>query len=204
MSRVWSAMHGLLTATARADTSAQRRPAAEDSGHAWQAAPGLTGDPLQTAFEQEFDVWTLWVYTVREEHDCMRRVVRTYRLGWLAVTGTTLAIPWLGAPAAVASVALLFTTLLLAFEHALPRAEQSDRAHGSGTAAVGAEQGRPVFGPDERARLIRIMNLSRSATRPAVRELLRDELRLALSEEPLASWPVLRRLEEAVNANAFA
>jgi hypothetical protein len=197
-------MHGLLTATAPADASARRRPAAEHSGHAWQAARGLAGDPLQAAFEKDLDVWLAWVYTVRTEHDSMRRLVRTYCLGWLAVTGTTLAIPWLGAPAAVASVTLLFATLLLAFEHTIPPTEQSYRSPGSGTALLGAHQGRPVLGPDERARLIRIMNLSRLAARPAVRPLLRDELREALSQEPLASWPALRCLEEVVNADAFS
>lgn len=174
-------MHGLRAASARADTSAQRRLAAERCERRSQAARELEVDPLQTAFEEDLDVWLGWVRTVGTEHHCMRRLVHTYGLGWLGVTGTTLAIPWLGAPAAAASVALLFATLLLAFELTFPPAEQSDSAPASGTASVGADQGRPVCGPDERARLIRIMNLSRSATWPAVRPLLRDELREALS-----------------------
>jgi hypothetical protein len=197
-------MYGLRAASARANASAQRRPATEHCERPSQAARGLAVDPLQTAFEEDLDVWLAWVRTVGTEHVCMRRLARAYGLGWLSVTGTTLAIPWLGGPAAAASVALLFATLLLAFELTFPPAEQSDSAPTSGTASMGAEQGRPMCGPDERARLIRIMNLSRSATSPSVRPLLRDELREALSQEPLASWPALRRLEEALNADAFS
>src|SRR5262249_34112467 len=123
--------------------------------------------------------------------------------GWLAVTGTSLAIPWLGALAAFGSAALLFATLLLAFELTLPPAELSHFAHAPGANSPGAEHGRPALGPDERARLTRIMNLSRVATRAAAQPLLRLELREALAQETFATWPSLRQLEEVLDAGAF-
>jgi hypothetical protein len=158
---------------------------------------------VQRAFEQDLDAWLMWVSTVRTEHNSMRRLVRTYSLGWLAVTGTSLAIPWLGASAAVASVVLLLATLMLAFELTFPPAELTYSTPGSRADSSGVEPSRTELGPNERASLIRIMNLSRLATEPAARRLLRAELREARSQELLAEWPALRQLEEVLSADAF-
>jgi hypothetical protein len=203
MSRGWSAVHGLLAATAWTDASAERRPAAKSREPAWEAARGLAADPLQSAFEEDLEVWLAWIDAVPVEKHCMRRLVGTYGIGWVGLTGTTLAIPWLGGPAAVATAALLFATVLLAFELTFAPAELTHKMRGSGALSANAEQGWQVLGPDERARLIRIMNLSRCATRPAVRQLLRDELREAMSQQPLATWAALGRLEQALTSSTF-
>ncbi len=61
----------------------------------------------------------------------------------------------------------------------------------------------PILGPDERARLVRLMNLTRAAWRPATRMLLRAELRDARSCGTLAYWGPLYDREDIILANAF-
>ena len=56
------------------------------------------------------------------------------------------------------------------------------------------------LGPEERARLVRIINLSRVAARPPGATLLVSELDEALAAEPLANWSPLGDLRNTLSA----
>src|SRR5260370_16659390 len=78
-----------------------------------------------------------------------------------------LAVPMFGMLAAVAALLLLIAVLGLAWKVAIRSLEQSDRAHPVGAPETTVQNGHPMFGPDERARLARLMNLSHAPWRPA-------------------------------------
>jgi len=144
-------------------------------------------DPLDAAFEDELAMWLARLYARREEQRLMGQLERLYGVGWLAATVSILAVPLCGVLAVFAAVLLPVGMLVLAWKAAIRSLEQSDRAHPLGAPEANAQNGQPMFGPDERARLVRLMNLSQAAWRPATRMLLREELREARSCGRLAN-----------------
>src|SRR5262249_24098830 len=136
----------------------------------------------------------------------MRRLERVYGVGWLAAVATTVAVPALGAIAAVGTLLLLVVTLGVAWRLAIACSLEKDANGRARVLTLGAiaSQELPIFGPDERARLVRLMNLSRASWRPATRMLLRAEWREARSCGLLADWGPLYDLEDVVLGNAFA
>ena len=161
-------------------------------------------DPLEAAFEDDLAMWLARLYARREEKRLMGQLERLYGVGWLATTVSILAVPLFGVLAVFASVLLLVAMLVLAWKAAIRSVEQSDRAHPVGAPETIAQNDHPMFGPDERARLVRLMNLSQAAWRPATRMLLRAELREARSCGRLANWRPLYDLEDVVLSDAFA
>jgi hypothetical protein len=63
---------------------------------------------------------------------------------------------------------------------------------------------RPPLGEDERARLVRIMNLASSATYPGAQAMLLGEVEDAASGQPLAGWLFLRDLQELLRSDGSA
>jgi hypothetical protein len=179
----------------------------EAAGDARRACPGIPpplADPLEAAFEDDLASWLARLYAVREERLLMGRLARSYGFGWLAVTVATLAMLLFGV-AIVAAAVLLVATLVLAWQAAMrsgPRRLKRTTLTGAPGSTGPVEH--PLFGPDERAQLVRLMNLSRAAWRPATRMLLRAELREARSHAPLADWRPLHDLEDVVLDGAFA
>jgi len=161
-------------------------------------------DPLEAAFEDDLAMWLARLYARREEQRPMGQLERVYGVGWLATTVSILAVPLFGMLAAFAALLLLIAMLGLAWKVAIRSLEQSDRAHPVGAPETTVQNGHPMFGPDERARLVRLMNLSHAAWRPATRMLLRAELRDARSCGRLANWKPLYDLEDVVLTDAFA
>ena len=161
-------------------------------------------DPLEAAFEDDLAMWLARLYARREEHRPMGQLERVYGVGWLATTVSILAVPLFGVLAVFAAVLLLVAMLVLAWKAAIRSLEQSDGAHPVGAPETTAQNGHPMFGPDERARLVRLMNLSQAAWRPATRMLLRAELRDASSCGRLVNWRPLYDLEDVVLTDAFA
>ena len=130
---------------------------------------------------------------------------RTCGAGWLAVIAATLAMLLFGAIALLAAAVLLVATLAVAWRAAMSCSpERPQRRQPTGVPGPTGPIEHPMFGPDERAQLVRLMNLSRAAWRPATRMLLRAELREARSRGPLANWRPLYDLEDVVLADAFA
>lgn len=161
-------------------------------------------DTLDATFEAELQNWLARLYAVRAERQLMRHLERLYGVGWLAVAAATLAVPVLGAGAAIAALLLMLATLGAGWRAALCDSERSDwpaRAHG-GEPSTTSDW--PMLGPEERALLVRLMNLSRTTWRPATRMLLRAEWRQARSCGPLAGWGALDDLEDVVLSNPFA
>ena len=134
----------------------------------------------------------------------MGQLERVYGVGWLATTVSILAVPLFGVLAVFAAVLLLVAMLVLAWKAAIRSLEQSDLAHPVDAPETTAQNGHPIFGPDEHARLVRLMNLSQAAWRPATRMLLRAELRDARSCGRLVNWRPLYDLEDVVLTDAFA
>ncbi len=161
-------------------------------------------DPLEAAFEDDLAMWLARLYARREEQRLMGQLERVYGVGWLATAVSILAVPLFGVLAVFGALLLLVAMLVLAWKAAIHSLEQSDRTHPVGAPETTAQNGHPMFGPDERARLVRLMNLSRAAWRPATRMLLRAELREARSCGRLANWRPLYDLEDVVLTDAFA
>ncbi len=161
-------------------------------------------DPLEAAFEDDLAMWLARLYARREEQRLMGQLPRVYGVWWLATAVSILAMPLVGVLALFAAVLLLVAMLMFAWKAANRSLEQSDRAHPVGAPETTVQNGHPMFGPDERARLVRLMNLSHAAWRPATRMLLRAELREARSCGRLANWRPLYDLEDVVLADAFA
>jgi hypothetical protein len=160
-------------------------------------------DPLEAAFEDDLATWLARLYARREEQRPIGKLERVYGVGWLATTVSILAVPLFGV-LAVFAVLLLVAMLVLAWKAPIRSLEQSERAHPVGAPETTAQNGHPMFGPNERARLVRLMNLSQAAWRPATRMLLRAELREARSCGRLANWRQLYDLEDVVLTDAFA
>jgi hypothetical protein len=156
---------------------------------------GGTVDPLAAAFEEDLAAWLAWLQVERareSDRRAMRRVELVYGTGWVAITGAALAISPLGIAAAVLCVALLVATLLLGYLTTVP---------GRDTGAC-CECGLPMLGLEQRARVVRIMNLSRVPWRPVAVRMLLMEVDEALSVEPLSSWPPLRLMRKLLPTNA--
>jgi hypothetical protein len=160
-------------------------------------------DPLEAAFEDDLAMWLARLYARREERRLMGQLPRVYGVWWLATAVSILAMLLFGVLALFAAVLLLVAMLMFAWKAANRSLEQSDRAHPVRAPETTAQNGHPIFGPDERARLVRLMNLSRAAWRPATRMLLRAELREARSCGRLANWRPLYELEDVVLTDAF-
>ncbi len=195
-----------LQAGARlAGLSSLPRQAAGDAGRACFCIPPPLLDPLEAAFEDDLASWLARLYAVRDERRLMGRLERTYGVGWLAVTAATLAMLLFGAIAVLAAAVLLVAALVVAWQAAMSRKPaRLERRQSAGAPGSSSQFEHPMFGPDERAQLVRLMNLSRAAWRPATRMLLRAELREARSRGPLADWRPLYDLEDVVLGDAFA
>ncbi len=195
-----------LQAGARlAGLSSLPRQAAGDAGRACLGIPPPVVGPLEAAFEDDLAGWLARLYAVRDERRLMGRLERTYGVGWLAVTAATLAMLLFGAIAVLAAAVLLVAALVVAWQAAMSRKPaRQERRPSAGAPGSSGPFEHPMFGPDERAQLVRLMNLSRAAWRPATRMLLRAELREARSRGPLANWRPLYDLEDVVLGDAFA
>ena len=125
-----------------------------------------------------------------------QRLEVVYEVGWTAVTVAGLSIGPLGVAAAVLTVVFLIGMLVLGYVVTAPRPGRPDSSIG----AVASWPEWSSLSAAERAHLIRVMNLSRVAERPAAARLLLTELDEALAAEPLASWPPLRDLRNILRA----
>ena len=155
-------------------------------------------DPLLTAFESELGAWLAWVNATRHvlaDEQVMRRLEFVCGVGWTAATLAALAAPAVGVIALGIGLSLLAITLVVAYLVA---------AHGERPQAAG--QVLDVWPewtsllPSERARVVRIINLSRVAARPSGAQLLLCELEEALAEESLADWLPLLDLRAVVQS----
>lgn len=185
-------------------SSPPARRAALDADRVCLATPQAVHDPLEAAFEEDLSNWLARLYAARTERVLLGRLERVYRLGSFAVILAVLAIPLFGVVTILTTVVLLVATMALAVTTASRSSDQPyglPRPLGRQTLAQGDH---PVFAPDERAQLVRVMNLSRAAWRPATRMLLRAEIREARSRGTLAKWEALYDLEDVVLDNAFA
>jgi len=200
-------MPNLQAGVRLASSSALPGQATWDAEFAPLATPLRALDPLEAAFEDDLATWLARLYARRDEQRLMGQLKRVYGVGWLATAVSILAVPLFGVLAVFAmfaAVLLLVAMLVLAWNAAIRSLEQSDRTHPPGAPETTVQNGHPMFGPDERARLVRLMNLSQAAWRPATRMLLRAELREARSCGRLANWRPLYDLEDVVLTDAFA
>jgi hypothetical protein len=117
------------------------------------------------------------------------------------------AVPVLGLSGVLGSLILLYVGAIVSGYVTMRRAERLEqsidpRAEAQAAAASAWDQ-RPTFGPDERALLVRIMNLSAApaARRALVQPLLLDEVRGALAHQPLGAWCFLSDLNELLRAD---
>lgn len=117
--------------------------------------------------------------------------------------------PLVGTPSVVVGLVLLYVGAFVSGITTMRRAEQIE-AEAEPRAEVEraveeAWRSRPELGPDERAQLIRIMNLAASAgSLPSIQSMLLAELREAGSSRAMADWRFIRDLEELVEADAAA
>jgi hypothetical protein len=156
-----------------------------------------TCDGLDKALEFDLEAWLAWVKAARDtRHDnrAMRRLALVYGVGWAAVCAATLAIPLVGVAAALLGMVFLVGTLVLAFVVTAWEPDDPDQSSGP----VDTWTAWSAWGPAEQTRLLRIINLSRVASRPAGANLLLSELDDALAAEPLASWLPSRTLRAIV------
>jgi len=177
------------------------RPGAGDPpvGEDRDACSARTVDPLATAFEADLAAWLTWLesaWGARADEHAMHRLELVYGSGWIAIIVAGVAIPLLGVTAAVLTVVLFAGMLVLGCVVTAPRPGRLDATGGS----VVAWPEWSSLGPAERARLVRIINLSRVASRPPGARLLVRELDEALAAEPLASWSPLRDLRNTLGA----
>jgi hypothetical protein len=169
-------------------------------------------DALEAAFEKDLRAWLLAIYERRAGLARMRLEQRILKVldserRWLVPLTAGLvvgvgAVPVLGLPAVLGSLILLYVGAIVSGYVTMRRAERIERSVDPRAealaAAASAWDHRPPFGPDERALLVRIMNLSTPPVvhRASARPLLLDELRGALSHPPLDTWPCLADLNE--------
>jgi hypothetical protein len=141
--------------------------------------------------------WVKATHRVQADEQVMRRLEVVCGMGWTATTLAALAAPVLGVIALGIGLSLLAITLVAAYLVA---------AHGerppSASQALDAWPEWSSLLPSERASLVRIVNLSRVATRPAAAQLLLSELEGALAEESLANWIPLRELRAVVQSGS--
>ncbi len=154
-------------------------------------------DPLEAAFESDLAAWLAWLKAARDaraDQHAMRRLELVYGAGWTAVGAAIMATPLVGVAGGVLSVVFFGVMLALGLVVTEP-----DWPHSTDRAAD-QSQDWSGFGPVERATLVRIINLSRVATRAQGVWLLLSEVDDALAAEPLASWPPLSELRELVRS----
>jgi hypothetical protein len=164
-----------------------------DSGALATEIPQRRSSPPGT-FEADLAAWSVWLDGVRAdqaEARLMRKLEVIYAVGWTATVIAGLATPVLGLAALMATLVLVCATLMLGYVVTLPRPERVPGRH------AGLYEW-PKMGADERARLIRIMNLSRLAARPRSEAALLIELEGALQIETLSACEPLRELRERV------
>jgi hypothetical protein len=169
-------------------------------------------------FEQELRRWVERVYERRAEMLSRRRETRVMRIleaerRWLiplsvgVVLGVAL-MPVLGAAGVLGSLAFLYVGAIASGLRTMRRAERAERAvDPDAEARAGVERAwrtRPPIGDDERARLVRIMNLASSAGRPGARAMLLGELQEAADDRRLAGWPFLPDLQELLGSDSSA
>jgi len=150
----------------------------------------------QNTFEAELAAWSAWLDGVRAhqaESSLMRKLEIIYAVGWTATMIAGFATPVLGLAALIATLVFVCATLILGYVVTLPRSERSPRPPAGARFYYW-----PELGADERARLIRIMNLSRLAARPRSEAALLVELEEALRTESLGACEPLRELRELV------
>jgi hypothetical protein len=185
--------------------SAIARLATRDDAGANLALRSPTLDAVEQGFEDDVRRWLVDLYAIRAERLGMRSLKRLWGAGWLGITVATLAVPMLGIVAALAAVLLLLVMLGVAWRAtAWFERERADRDNRLSGRAATPSTSLPAIGPEERAQLVRLMNLSRTAWRPTTRMLLRAEWREARSSGPLADWGPMYDLEDVVLANPFA
>jgi len=172
-----------------------RAPATGEPGPD-DAADKRFDDALTATFETDLAEWLAWLYAARARRadlHAMRRLELVYGVGWVAVIVAGLAIPVFGTAAAVLGLSLVVVTMVLGRLASAPRRDDPD--------ALARASWVSLLGPQERPRLMRIMNLSRVAGRPAAAALLLDEVDDALSSDGLRTWRPLRDLRELLRAN---
>jgi hypothetical protein len=170
------------------------------------------------AFDDDLRAWIDRVYARRSELVAQRVEARVARIldaekRWLVpltvgvVVGATLA-PVVGTWAILATLAALYLGSFASGYVTMRRAERVERSVDpvaeARRAADDAWESRPPLGADDRARLIRLMNLSRSAALPTARSLLVGEAAETAAQEPFASWRLLRDLQEVLRADPAA
>jgi hypothetical protein len=161
---------------------------------------------LQAAFEDDLRRWLAAIYertellARHEERAAVEGVLeKENRLltALIVILGfSIMLLPFVGGQAMMAALALLYVGALGSSVVTLlkiRRLEQSSaRQQGIRTRQETVWLERPRFGPDERAHLIRIMNLSKLAQAASGRLALDSELRDARTIPALASWPALQ------------
>lgn len=117
-------------------------------------------------------------------------------------------IPVFGLPGLLVSLAILYVGSLGTGIRTMRHAEKVERSFDPRKdaieSAMRAWQSRPSLGIDERAHLVRMMNLSSAAYRPAVRPMLIGELRDIRTMPTLASWTFLADLDDLLRVDAAA
>ena len=118
------------------------------------------------------------------------------------------ALPLVGPYGIWAALGLLYVGALASGVATMRRSERLEAARGRPEdprkVADEAWSARPPLGVEERARLVRIMNLARSGARPGVRPLLLGELGEARADGTLGAWPFLADLDELLREDAAA
>jgi hypothetical protein len=169
-------------------------PASDPRTH--ETASLAADDPPSACVDEDLLAWLAWLRTAqaaRVDRDAMRRLELVCSVGWIAVLAAALAIPSIGAPAAALSLLLLCATLFLACVAAPTNERQGGAGNQRGSDC-------PRLGAEERAQLVRIINLSRVAGRPSAGRLLLSELEEAPAIGSLAGWAPLCELRDIVRA----
>jgi len=117
--------------------------------------------------------------------------------------------PFLGTPSVLIGLALLYVGAFLSGIRTMRRAEHIEQSFDprveAAESAAEAWRTHPRLGPDERAQLVRIMNLAGSAgSLPTVGAMLLGELREAQDSGALKGWRFLADLAELIEADASA
>jgi hypothetical protein len=173
-------------------------------------------DALEAAFERELRTWLIATYEQRAglaRKRLERRILKVLdsERRWLVplTVGVVFgvgAVPVLGLGGVLGSLVLLYVGAMVSGYVTMLRAERLEasidpRAEAQ-AAAASAWEHRPRLGPEERAQLVRIMNLSAShASRPSLKPLLLEEVRAALAQQPLGSWRFLEDFDDLLRAD---
>jgi len=167
---------------------------------------------LQTAFEDDLRRWLDEIYGRVEllaRHDerlavegVLERENRLLSVLIAILAGSILLLPLAGGSLMIGALVLLYVGALGSSAVTLlkiRRLEQSSaRYRAIRERHEAAWQGRPSLGPDERAQLIRLINLSKLRASDAVRAALAVELSEARRRPALAVWPALADAEVLV------